>query len=233
VVSVPERQGRGLPSLPAPSAPITGRGRRFVGIDRGLAAFAVVAGADGVEICRFTAPRPLTRRLGRLQQRSRALSRAQRGSRNRVEAARLLARAHHRIADIRRSFLHEISSQLAKTHSGLAVEDLPVGNLLRTSALPGPSPMPPGPSSRASFDTRRPGSGASWWSATAGFPPPRPALLVAGPYIRWRWGRGPFVAVSVGWSWTGTATPPPISPPGPRQQPVRSSRPRTAKQAAG
>jgi putative transposase len=110
-------------------------GRRFVGIDRGLAAFAVVAGADGVEICRFTAPRPLTRRLGRLQQRSRALSRAQRGSRNRVEAARLLAREHHRIADIRRSFLHEISSQLAKTHSGLAVEDLPVGNLLRNKRL--------------------------------------------------------------------------------------------------
>jgi putative transposase len=110
-------------------------GRRFVGIDRGLAAFAVVAGADGVEICRFTAPRPLVRRLGRLRQRSRALSRAQRDSRSWVKAARLLAREHHRIADIRRSFLHEVSTQLAKTHSGLAIEDLPVANLLRNKRL--------------------------------------------------------------------------------------------------
>ena len=109
--------------------------RRFVGIDRGLAAFAVVAGADGVEICRFTAPRPLIRRLGRLRQRSRALSRAQRGSGGWVNAARLLAQEHHRIADIRRSFLHEVSSQLAKTHSGLAIEDLPVANLLRNKRL--------------------------------------------------------------------------------------------------
>jgi putative transposase len=112
-----------------------GSGRRFVGIDRGLAAFAVVAGADGVEICRFTAPKPLTRRLGRLRQRSRALSRAQQGSRKRVKAARLLAREHHRIADIRRSFLHEVSSQLAKTHSGLAIENLPVANLLHNKHL--------------------------------------------------------------------------------------------------
>ena len=110
-------------------------GRRFVGIDRGLSAFAVVADANGVEFCRFTAPGPLACRLGRLRRRCRAFARTQRGSQNRVEAARLLAREHHRIADIRRSFLHEVSSQLAKTHSGLAVEDLPVANLIRNKRL--------------------------------------------------------------------------------------------------
>jgi putative transposase len=52
-----------------------------------------------------------------------------------VNAARLLAREHHRIASIRRSFLHEVSSQLAKTHSGLAIEDLPVANLIRNKRL--------------------------------------------------------------------------------------------------
>jgi putative transposase len=110
-------------------------GRGFVGIDRGLAAFAVVADADGVEICRFTAPQPLTRRIGRLRRRSRALARTQRGSRNRLKAVRLLAREHHHIANIRRSFLHEVSSQLAKTHSRLAIEDLPVANLIRNNRL--------------------------------------------------------------------------------------------------
>jgi putative transposase len=112
-----------------------GERRRFVGIDRGLAVFAVVADSNGVEVCRFSAPRPLARRRGRLRRRSRALSRTQRGSRNRLKAARSLAREHNRIANIRRSFLHEVSSQLAKTHSGLAVEDLPVANLIRNKRL--------------------------------------------------------------------------------------------------
>jgi putative transposase len=112
-----------------------GEGRRFVGIDRGLATFAVVADSSGVEVCRFNAPRPLACRRRRLRRRSRALSRTQRGSRNRVKAARMLAREHTRIANIRRNFLHEISSKLAKTHSELAVEDLPVANLIRNKHL--------------------------------------------------------------------------------------------------
>lgn len=109
--------------------------RRFVGIDRGLTAFAVAAHSDGVEVYRVSAPKPLARRLGRLRQRSRALSRTQRGSRNRVRAARSLAREHDHIANTRRNFLHEVSSQLAKTHSALAVEDLPVANLIRNKRL--------------------------------------------------------------------------------------------------
>ena len=61
--------------------------------------------------------------------------RTQRGSRNRTKAVRALAREHHRIANIRRSFLHEVSRQLAQTHSGLAVEDLPAANLIRNRHL--------------------------------------------------------------------------------------------------
>jgi hypothetical protein len=53
--------------------------------------------------------------------------------------ARMLGREHTRIASIRRNFLHEISSKLAKTHSELAVEDLPVANLIRTNTSPQPS----------------------------------------------------------------------------------------------
>lgn len=109
--------------------------RRFVGVDRGLAAFAVVADSNGVEVHRFTAPRPLARRSSRLRRRYRTLSRTQQGSRNRVKAIRLLAREHNRIANIRQSFLHQVSSQLAQTHSGLAIEDLPVVNLLRNRRL--------------------------------------------------------------------------------------------------
>jgi putative transposase len=107
----------------------------FVGVDRGLTTFAVAATAEGIEVGRFHSPKPLKRRLRRLRRRSRVLSRASRGSNNWVKAAHLLAREHARIANVRRNFLHEVSSQLAKTHSRLAIEDLTVINLAANRRL--------------------------------------------------------------------------------------------------
>jgi hypothetical protein len=63
------------------------------------------------------------------------LSRAQRGSRNHAKAARRLRREHARVADARRSFLREVSSQLVKNHALLAVKDLAVHNLVRHNRL--------------------------------------------------------------------------------------------------
>ena len=57
-----------------------------VGIDRGLHTFAVVADAEGRELERIDSPRPLRRALPKLRRRSRALSRKQKGSRNRRRA---------------------------------------------------------------------------------------------------------------------------------------------------
>jgi putative transposase len=107
----------------------------WVGLDRGLATFAVAATADGVEVGRWQAPRPLARRLGQLRRRCRALSRTQPRSRNRAKAARRLSKEHARIADTRRNFLHEVSSQLVKTHDRLCLEDLTVANLIRNRHL--------------------------------------------------------------------------------------------------
>jgi putative transposase len=110
-------------------------GGGFVGVDRGLAAFAVAASSNGHEVCRFLAPKPLTRRMGRIKRRSQAVSRSKRGSSNRAKATRRLAQEHARIANIRRNFLHEASSQLAKTHSRLAIEDLATANMIRNKRL--------------------------------------------------------------------------------------------------
>jgi putative transposase len=107
----------------------------FVGVDRGLAPFAVAATSDGTEVGRWQAPKPLDRRLGRLRRRSQALSRTKPGSRNRAKAARHLSQEHARIANLRRSFLHEISGHLAKTHGRLVIEDLAVANLVRNKHL--------------------------------------------------------------------------------------------------
>jgi putative transposase len=107
----------------------------FVGVDRGLAAFAVAATAGGSEVGRFTAPKPLRRGIMALRRQSRAVSRAQPRSCNRAKASRRLSRQHARIADTRRSFLHAVSSQLVQTHDRLCLEDLAVANLMSNRYL--------------------------------------------------------------------------------------------------
>ncbi len=107
----------------------------WVGLDRGLAAFAVAATADGAEVGRWQAPKPLQRGMVGLRRRAHAVSRAQPRSRNRARAIRRLSRRHARIADTRRSFLHEVSTRLVQTHDRLCLEDLAVANLLRNRHL--------------------------------------------------------------------------------------------------
>jgi putative transposase len=108
---------------------------RFVGVDRGLATFAVAAIANGTEVGRFNAPKPLEHSMVGLRRRSRAAARAEPRSRNRAKATRRLSRKHARITGIRRTFLHEVSSQLVKTHDRLCLEDLAVANLIRNKHL--------------------------------------------------------------------------------------------------
>jgi putative transposase len=107
----------------------------FVGVDRGLAAFAVAATADGTEVGRFQAPRPLQRGMVRLRRLSRRSSATQPRSCNRAKATRRLSRQHARIADVRRQFLREVSSQLVQTHDRLCLEDLIVANLMTNRRL--------------------------------------------------------------------------------------------------
>jgi putative transposase len=107
----------------------------FVGVDRGLAAFAVAATATRIEVGRFTSPKPLQQTMAGLRRRSRDVSRTQPRSRNRAKATRRLSRKHAHIADIRRHFLHGVSSQLVKTHDRLCLEDLAAVNLLRNKHL--------------------------------------------------------------------------------------------------
>jgi putative transposase len=107
----------------------------WVGLDRGLTAFVVAATADGAEAGRWQAPKPLQRGMVGLRRRSRAVSRAQARSRNRARAIQRLSRRHTRIADTRRSFLHEVSARLVQTHDRLCLEDLAVASLIRNRHL--------------------------------------------------------------------------------------------------
>lgn len=111
-------------------------GGGWVGVDRGLSALLVAATAHGHEVARITdAPKALAAGMRRQQRLAKSLSRKQKGSRNRRDAAARLGRHHHHVANVRRHFLHQVSNELVKTHNRLVIEDLNVSGMLRNHRL--------------------------------------------------------------------------------------------------
>jgi putative transposase len=98
-----------------------------VGIDLGLGHFAVLS--DGRKI---DAPRFLRRAEKKLKREQRRLARKAKGSNNRDKARVKVARAHAQVADARREFHHQLSTQIIRENQAIAVEDLAVKGLART-----------------------------------------------------------------------------------------------------
>ncbi|WP_405769981.1 RNA-guided endonuclease InsQ/TnpB family protein [Streptomyces sp. NBC_01538] len=98
-----------------------------IGIDLGLAHFAVLS--DGTKI---DSPRFLRRAEKKLKKTQRELSRKRKGSKNREKARLKVARAHAAVADARKEFHHQLSTKLIRDNQAVAVEDLAVSGLART-----------------------------------------------------------------------------------------------------
>lgn len=101
-----------------------------VGLDRGLEKFVCVS--DGRI---YYAPKPLKKLLKNLQRLSRVHSRKVKGSSNRRKSAIELARLHYRISNIRKDFIHKLSTELAKTKQILCVESLNTKGMLQNRYL--------------------------------------------------------------------------------------------------
>ena len=98
-----------------------------VGVDVGLNSFAVLS--DGTK---HDAPKPLAKYLKKLRRLSKQHSRKLKGSKNRQKSAMRLARLHRRIKNVRKDYLHKLSTSLAKTKREIVIEDLCVKGLART-----------------------------------------------------------------------------------------------------
>ncbi|MDT5354003.1 MAG: putative transposase [Mycobacterium sp.] len=108
----------------------------WVGVDRGLSAFLVAATDDGTEVARISdAPKALATGLKHQRRLAKSLSRKKKGSHHRKDAATRLGRHHHRVANARRHFLHQISGELVKTHDRLVIENLNVRGMLSNHRL--------------------------------------------------------------------------------------------------
>lgn len=101
-----------------------------VGVDLGIKELATLS--NGVVIPNL---KPLRSSLGKLKQLSRSLSRKVKASKSREEAKRKLARFHKRVADLRRDYLHKLTSYLAKSFDVICIEDLNVSGMLKNRKL--------------------------------------------------------------------------------------------------
>jgi len=138
--TVSERAGRWFVSiqveisLPDPAhRPAFGAGRTakpVAGVDLGILALATFSDGTRVEN-----PRALKRSLRKIKRLQRTVSRRQTGSANRRKAVQQLARAHFRVANIRKDTLHQATSLLAKTRSAVVLEDLNVGGMMKDHRL--------------------------------------------------------------------------------------------------
>ena len=95
-----------------------------LGVDLGLKTFAVTS-----ENQEFTAPKPLKKYLKKLQRLSRSQSRKKLGSSNRRKSNGKLSRLHQRIANIRKDFIHKLTSKLLRENQTGVIEDLSVSGM--------------------------------------------------------------------------------------------------------
>jgi putative transposase len=100
------------------------------GVDLGILAMATVS--DGM---RIENPRALKSNLDKVKRLQRVVSRRQKGSANRKKAVRQLAKAHLRVANIRKDALHQATSLLTRTKSAAMLEDLNVSGMLKNHHL--------------------------------------------------------------------------------------------------
>ena len=93
--------------------------RNAVGIDLGVDSYAVTS--DGETIAN---PRHYKKLAERLEREQRALSCKTKGSNNRRKAALKVARTYARITDMRRDFLHKLSTRIIRENQTVVLEDL-------------------------------------------------------------------------------------------------------------
>ncbi|MBG0820209.1 IS200/IS605 family element transposase accessory protein TnpB [Planomonospora sp. ID91781] len=101
-----------------------------VGVDAGITSLVTLSTGE-----KITNPKHERRDRRRLAKAQRNLSRKAKGSNNRAEARLKVARAHARITDRRRDFLHKLTTRLVRENQTVVIEDLTVRNLVKNHNL--------------------------------------------------------------------------------------------------
>lgn len=106
------------------------RTNQNIGIDLGLKDFIIFS--SGIKIKN---PRILKHLEDRYRRLAKSLSRKVKGSANYQKAKLKLARFHEKISNIRKDFLHKLSTSLVKTYDIICIETLSVKNMMKNHRL--------------------------------------------------------------------------------------------------
>lgn len=101
-----------------------------VGIDAGITSLVTLSTGEKV-----ANPKHFANGFKRLKKAQKALSRKQKGSRNREKARRKVARAHAQIRDTRQDFLHKLTTRLVRENQTIVAESLAVKNMVKNRKL--------------------------------------------------------------------------------------------------
>lgn len=103
---------------------------KSVGIDLGITDLATLS--DGTKA---QAPKPLKTKLKQLKRLSKQLSRKQKGSNNREKAKTKLSRLYYKISNIRKDFLHKLTTNLVKQFDVICLENLNTKGMVKNHKL--------------------------------------------------------------------------------------------------
>lgn len=122
------------------------------GVDLGVKVMATLSNGNS-----YQSPKPLKAKLNKLARIQRKMSRQKKGSKNRQKTKMKLSRMHAKIANIRKDFLHKLTTKLSRENQTIVIEDLNVKGMMKNRRL-----------SRASTSFRS--SGASLMTIAIGSP---------------------------------------------------------------
>jgi len=101
-----------------------------VGIDTGIKDLAILSGGKVYENIKS-----LKNNLKKLKYEQRQLSKKVKGSSSRNKQRKNLAIIHEKITNVRKDYLHKVSTEIIKNHDVICIEDLAVKNIMKNHKL--------------------------------------------------------------------------------------------------
>lgn len=99
-----------------------------IGIDMGVVRFATLSNGEY-----FEPVNAFKTHKGKLAKLQRRLKNKVKFSRNWQKLKAKIAKLHHKISNVRKNYLHQISSKISKNHAMIYVEDLQVSNMAKSA----------------------------------------------------------------------------------------------------
>jgi len=101
-----------------------------IGIDTGIKDLAILSDGKVYENIKI-----LKTNLKKLKFQQRQLSKKTKGSNSRLKQKSKLATVHEKVTNIRKDYLHKVSTEIIKNHDVICIEDLAVKNMMKNHKL--------------------------------------------------------------------------------------------------